>query len=515
MKNKNDKSRDKKWGISFLPILKYNIVLCIMTVIIIIFGGTIFTIQHMRNSAHEVLLKTNRDVEYRINQSIIFLRSLASQKRYYDPTVPVEEKIAELDMINIYYGYLMIRYVDSDVNVYSRRGASSLASRDYMQRLFSTREVQVTDSFAAGADGKTLNYTIAVPLIQDDKMVGAIFCALYFDEIVNLLKESAQSDKIDITLIGRRNQIMSSSGNESYGELFLDSIRKTKLLTTTSDNIQKGLLEKDTMHYWGIENKDIVYGEYAGVKNTSWNIIVRSYFWDTYKAVFGKFVPIIFLCILFCGITLWFIKRYIESQMKAVDILVHSVQELEKKIYQDENPDNSDFQEILRLTSTGLSDGLTGVVTRTVFMNQLQGQLKKVDTEKITVFCFIDLDDLKIINDTYGHKLGDIALKNIGYILREYEKKYDGIVGRYGGDEFVLLLTDLDDDKELQRVLNEMILRLHFDIKDEAKAVSVHCSIGVSIWEKNMSIDKFITNADEALYFVKQNGKGDFKIYQR
>lgn len=346
-------------------------------------------------------------------------------------------------------------------------------------------------------------------------MVGAIFCSLYFDEIVNLLKESSQNDKSDITLVGRKDQIMSSSRNESYGELFLDSIRETKLLTTTSDKIQKGLLEKDTMHYWGLENGDLVYGEYTDIENTNWNLIVRSYFWDTYKAVFGRFVPIIFLCILFCGITLWFIKRYIESQMKAVDTLVHSVQELEKKIYQDENPDNPDFQEILRLTSTGLSDGLTGVVTRTVFMNQLQGQLKKIAPEKITAFCFIDLDDLKIINDTYGHKLGDIALKNIGYVLREYEKKYDGIVGRYGGDEFVLLLTDLEDDKELEEVLSEMTLRLHFDIKDGTKAISVRCSVGVSIWKQNMSIDKLITDADEALYFVKQNGKGDFKICQR
>lgn len=122
---------------------------------------------------------------------------------------------------------------------------------------------------------------------------------------------------------------------------------------------------------------------------------------------------------------------------------------------------------------------------------------------------------MKIINDTYGHKLGDIALKNIGYVLREYEKKYDGIVGRYGGDEFVLLLTDLEDDKELEEVVSEMALRLHFDIKDGIKAISIRCSVGVSIWKQNMSIDKLITDADEALYFVKQNGKGDFKICQR
>ena len=76
-------------------------------------------------------------------------------------------------------------------------------------------------------------------------MVGAIFCSLYFDEIVNLLKESSQNDKSDITLVGRKDQIMSSSRNESYGELFLDSIRETKLLTTTSNitcSIENGII---------------------------------------------------------------------------------------------------------------------------------------------------------------------------------------------------------------------------------------------------------------------------------
>lgn len=515
MKNKNDKSRDKKWGISFFPILKYNIILCIITVVIIIFGGVFFTLQNMRNFTHNTLVQMDKDVENRIDQTIRLLKSLAAQKKYYDPTISVQEKISELNMLNTYYGYLMIRYVDADINVHSYRGASSLASRDYMQRLFSTGETQVTDSFAAGADGKTLNYTVAVPLLDGEKVIGCIFSAIYFDEIVNLLKEANQDNKLIITLIGRKNQIMSSSGNENYGELVLDNIRKVRLLNTTSDIIQRKLLEGEDGYYWGIEGGDIVYGEYTSIKNTSWNIIAKSYFFSTYKTILGRFIPIIFILILFCGITLWFIKRYIENQMKAVDILVHSVQELEKKIYQNENPGNSDFREILELTSTGLSDGLTGVVTRTVFMNQLQMQLKKIAPGKITVFCFIDLDDLKIINDTYGHKLGDIALKNIGYILREYEKKYDGIVGRYGGDEFVLLLTDFENERELEEMLNEMTLKLHFDIKDGIKSISIHCSVGVSMWEQDMSIDKLITDADEALYFVKQNGKGDFKIYQR
>ena len=131
-------------------------------------------------------------------------------------------------------------------------------------------------------------------------------------------------------------------------------------------------------------------------------------------------------------------------------MLVQSIQELEEKIYQDERPDNMDFREIIRLTSNGLSDGLTGVVTRSVFLKQAQAQLDKIPGDKITILCFVDLDNLKKLNDTYGHKTGDTALKSIGYILREYEKKYDGVVGRYGGDEFVMLLTDIEMKMSLE-----------------------------------------------------------------
>ena len=127
---------------------------------------------------------------------------------------------------------------------------------------------------------------------------------------------------------------------------------------------------------------------------------------------------------------------------------------------------------------------------------------------------FIDMDNLKYINDTCGHDGGDIALKSVGYILREYEKKYDGVVGRYGGDEFVLLLTALDDQKELRAVLDGLILRLQSRIQSGGQNIPVQCSIGVSIYQPGMKLEQMISDADEALYYVKQNGKGYYHIHK-
>lgn len=112
-------------------------------------------------------------IEYRIKQSIRLLESCAAQEQYRDPSLPYMDKVNSLNQINRHFGYMMIRYVDQNINVYSARGATSLASREYMQRLFTTGIVQVTDSFAAGADGVTLNYTVAVPLYWNEKSPAA------------------------------------------------------------------------------------------------------------------------------------------------------------------------------------------------------------------------------------------------------------------------------------------------------------------------------------------------------
>ena len=129
--------------------------------------------------------------------------------------------------------------------------------------------------------------------------------------------------------------------------------------------------------------------------------------------------------------------------------------------------------------------------------------------------CFVDMDNLKHLNDSCGHGGGDIALKSIGYILREFEKKYDGVVGRYGGDEFVMLLTSLDDEKELRSVLDELILRLQTNIQSGGQSIPVQCSVGVSIYQPGVELEQMIADADEALYYVKQNGKGYYHIQQK
>lgn len=501
--------------ISLSPILRYSAVFCLLTILIIMLGGVFLTFQQMKSDVKTSLTSVHAQISQRIDESITLLESLASLPEFYDPEIPPIEKVQKLDQMAPYFGYLLICYVDADITVYSDGSEpASLASRDYMQKLFSTGERQVTDSFAAGADGTTLNYTVAVPLFDEqENITGCLFCAIYFDEISEILEESAATNGSEATLIGAQGQIMSSTAGLPYGDPMMGELQRTTLFGTTADQLQEQLLAAVPGNYWSIQNGNIYYTTYQRVENTGWDILCSVNFLTGFSKLLPSLLLVAGLTVLLCIGLLLILRRYIAKQMQIVNILVHSVEELEKKIYQDDRPDNMDFREIIRLTGNGLSDSLTGVVTRSVFLSQADALLKKIDPHLVSALCFVDMDNLKYINDTYGHDGGDIALKSVGYILREYEKKYDGVVGRYGGDEFVLLLINLDNETELHSVLDELVLRLHSEIGSAGQNIPVQCSIGVALYRPGAELQQLISEADEALYFVKKNGKGYYKIH--
>ena len=514
-KYKNGREKQNEMTYTYMPVLKIIILLCILTIIIMAAGGLAIAFQRMKKEAAAAHENVAAQVSNRVEESLKLLESMAIQPEFYDPSVPPLEKVAKLDRITETYGYIMICFVDSDINVYTiGEEPASLASREYMQQLFSTGQPQITDSFAAGADGITLNYTVAYPLKQNGEITGCLFCAIYFDEIVNILKEASGFSGTQAVLIGSRGQIMSSTNNLQYGEPYLDHVREAKNLGITTDQLETELLAKRPGAYWSIRQGRLCYTIYSNVKNTNWDLLTVIEFWDVYKTQVPAYLVISVFLLLLCAFAVRLTKRFVNEQKQAVNMLVHSIEELEEKIYQNERPDNVDFKEIIRLTSNGLSDGLTGVVTRSVFFKQAEAQLDKVPEERLVALCFVDLDNLKKLNDTHGHAVGDTALKSIGYILREYEKKYDGVVGRYGGDEFVLLLTDIDDEKELKRVMESLVLRLHSDIGTGGMKLPIQCSVGVAVRQPGEKLDEMIAHADEALYYVKQNGKGYYKIYQ-
>lgn len=158
----------------------------------------------------------------------------------------------------------------------------------------------------------------------------------------------------------------------------------------------------------------------------------------------------------------------------------------------------------------GLSatDPLTELLNRRALQNAVEEELKKKATG---YFIFIDIDNFKTYNDTYGHSNGDLCLKHCAHIMKKCFPE-DSILGRYGGDEFVVCLKGVTQEEtyaymeEFQSWLTPLTLST-----GEVAELSVSAG-GAAYPDQGEDFVSLCRSADAALYEVKQNGKGDFRV---
>ena len=160
-------------------------------------------------------------------------------------------------------------------------------------------------------------------------------------------------------------------------------------------------------------------------------------------------------------------------------------------------------------------DYLTGVPTRQPFFQTLSKEhARALRKGEPCVIALIDLDNLKDVNDTYGHLSGDKVLKDAAQCLIHNLRKYDSIC-RYGGDEFLICIpqTTPDTAREIITRLQMGLSSLHIRL-DEELVVSVTASVGAAVMETEESIDEIIARADEALYNAKRKGKNQISFFE-
>jgi diguanylate cyclase (GGDEF)-like protein len=162
-----------------------------------------------------------------------------------------------------------------------------------------------------------------------------------------------------------------------------------------------------------------------------------------------------------------------------------------------------DHKEEEALLVLSLTDELTGLYNRRRFFVLTEQCLKvAVRTRKKPLLLFIDMDDLKWINDHYGHNEGDQALIVLANILKKTFRESD-IIARIGGDEFVVLLESTDENSET------LLTRLHENVKDYNTKRSQHIlsiSLGTAQFDPEypISIDQLLSKADVSMYAQKR-----------
>lgn len=159
-------------------------------------------------------------------------------------------------------------------------------------------------------------------------------------------------------------------------------------------------------------------------------------------------------------------------------------------------------------------DALTHLPNRHYLNRHLAELLRKAERnpKEFAIF-FIDLDNFKVINDTYGHHYGDELLIEASNRLKSVLREYD-FIARFGGDEFIVTLEYGENEYATTHIATKMIsvLRRPFEINN--KDLFVSASIGISLFPKNsQSIDALLKHADTAMYKAKEAGKNCYAYY--
>ena len=135
-----------------------------------------------------------------------------------------------------------------------------------------------------------------------------------------------------------------------------------------------------------------------------------------------------------------------------------------------------------------------------------------IESQAVAMF-FVDLDNFKHINDTYGHEFGDRILVEAARRIQSCLRKSD-LIGRLGGDEFLVLLPTFNDRDRLAELAREILQALNVPVAHEGIQLITNASIGISVYPDNCdTLAELISTADQALYEIKKKGKNGYQMF--
>lgn len=404
-----------------------------------------------------------------------------------DPEVIFQELQLYADRVGVHG----MGFVDNRLNIYGEDGdMKDLTKLGYFKQAVASHVTTVTDPFRSRITGAIV-ITAFVPVYKDGRRVGMVYANLPLDMLQAYANMDSLNGRADIYLINCHslNSITcSNSANATVGtwnnlalrrvEMDFDSLYDYQFYIAKMQNSVKG----DTVRYevngvdytQGYERIDKMPGWYLAVELS--DDMLSNSFYDFRDTL------IIYAMLLLMA-----------TFVATVILIVWEV--MQKRNFE-------------KLSST---DAMTGLYNKKTFTAEVENYLTY--EKKPGALIFVDVDDFKNYNDKYGHLNGDAVLKKFARELQE-EFARTGIVGRYGGDEFTIFVTNISDKayadqamKRLQRALSEI------ELPQFGKVPLSFSAGGATYPQDGVTFEDLCKTADDALYRVKADGKGKFYWY--
>lgn len=229
----------------------------------------------------------------------------------------------------------------------------------------------------------------------------------------------------------------------------------------------------------------LVVSVVCGLLVLHWATFPSIFFFPTWKVIgfgVGTLLVLVQYLGLLASVLLQFQKRLLDAEEKALELAYR--------------------------------DPLTGLNNKHYLSNLFeQALLLATRPHQLLAVIYIDLDNFKPINDSAGHKTGDEVLKEVAKRLKEYTRSTD-ISARIGGDEFIVIATQLDHIDQINTIANKLLQQLTREIQVDDNTYVLGASIGISFYPAHGdNLASLIEAADEAMYHVKRSGKNGYVVY--
>lgn len=302
--------------------------------------------------------------------------------------------------------------------------------------------------------------------------------------------------------------------HDKYKQHMRDALLKQAMYDITVNLTEDFIVDDNTMDQWRKET-GIDYESFTDMAQQAADKLIEPEFREEYRRFFnrerimedvangkGDKMQILEFKRIFNGKSVWLRMTITPFSMDPDDdlwayVLVYNIDDMKKR-----------EEELQRLAAT---DSMTGLYNRAYAMQQMETQLKQHPDQNAAII-FVDLDNFKQVNDTMGHAVGDDILICTAAVFRE-KLGEKSILGRIGGDEFLLMCYDFNKD-EIQGILEDMLQYIVDVCHMLCPDIPVTASIGYIVYpDDGKNIYSLVDKADRALYNVKEHGKNSVLRY--
>lgn len=368
---------------------------------------------------------------------------------------------------------LKLGVADRKGNIYySDHKRQKIADRNYYKSLM--RDQNSISKVLMDKEEGTESIIIGVPLVRDGKVKGAVCLEYSTMELGRMLNGKELKGTGAVLVFSKKGSMAASyEGMERFRTMYemLGTMKydDSSELPAMEANVQKG--NSGYLNYHNNGKLRMLYYEPTGISD--WYICTLAVAETYEQTLYSLKSETLFL--MFKGILI------------TILLFIFSLRIFRQ--HRSEKKENT-------------KDALTGSLNRKNFQRILERDLNS--KKRYSACFFLDIDDFKGINDTYGHQRGDEVLTGVAGRLRKNLREQD-VVSRYGGDEFTCLIQGIKDRKKIEEIAGRMLRAV-------TEENHVNISIGITLIKDGDSYSQVIRRADSALYEAKMRGKNQYVI---